>query len=72
MEARLMALRREILRQNPVYHNAWRAFGAWLENFPKATPEELNKLWDDFLKERAASDALRREVESAMVKPLTQ
>lgn len=69
LEARLVALRREILRQNPVYHNAWRAFGTWLENFPSAKPEALNKLWDDFLKERAAADALRREVESVLASP---
>ena len=68
MEARLATLRREILRQNPVYHNAWRLFGAWLENFPKAKPEELDKLWENFLKERQAADVLRSEVESTLSK----
>jgi len=71
MEARLASLRREILRQNPVYHNAWRAFGAWLEGFPGAKPEELNGLWADFLKERAAAEALRREVDGALLKAST-
>lgn len=68
MEARLTLLRREILRQNPVYHNAWRTLGAWLENFSNAKPEELNKLWDDFLKEHEAADALRHEIESNLSK----
>lgn len=68
MEARLAALRREILRQNPVYHNAWRALGYWLENFSSAPPEVLQKLWDDFLKEREAADVLRREVDGVLLK----
>jgi hypothetical protein len=72
MEARLAALRREILRQNPVYHNAWRAFGAWLENFSSAKPEELQKLWDDFLKEREAAAALRREADEVLLKASAQ
>ncbi len=71
MEARLAALRREILRQNPVYHNAWRAFGRWLENFSGAKPEELNALWGDFLKEREGAEALRREVDGALLKVST-
>ncbi len=72
MGARLTALRREILRQNPVYHNAWRAFGAWLENFSSAKPEELQKLWDDFLKEREAAEVLRREVDGVLLKASAQ
>lgn len=71
MAARLASLRLEILRQNPVYHNAWRAFGAWLENFPQAKPEALNQLWEDFLRERLAAEALRREVEAALSHPST-
>jgi len=66
MKSRLIALRRELLRQNPVYHNAWRTLGTWLENFPTASPEELNELWDDFLKERNAANELRKEIESAL------
>lgn len=69
MSARLLALRREILRQNPVYHNAWRAFGAWLENLPAGRPEELAKLWGEFVAEKAAAEALRREVEAALADP---
>lgn len=70
MQARLMGLRREILRQNPVYHNAWRTFGAWLERFSDAKPEELTALWGEFQKERREADELRREVESALEGPI--
>lgn len=66
MQARLAGLRREILRQNPVYHNAWRTFGAWLEKFPVAKPEELAALWAEYQAERKQADQLRREVEAAM------
>jgi hypothetical protein len=66
MQARLGGLRREILRQNPVYHNAWRTFGAWLERFPDAKPEELAALWAEYQTERKQADELRREVEAAM------
>lgn len=69
IEARLLALRREILRQNPVYHNAWRAFGAWLERVAEGKPDELAKLWSEYVAEKQAADALRREVEAAMVSP---
>jgi hypothetical protein len=66
MQARLSGLRREILRQNPVFHNSWRTFGAWLERFPTAKPEELATLWAEYQQERKLSDELRREVEAAM------
>ena len=66
MQGRLTCLRREILRQNPVYHNAWRTFGAWLERFPVATPEELTALWAAYQLERRQAEELRREVESAL------
>jgi hypothetical protein len=66
MQARLSGLRREILRQNPVFHNSWRTFGAWLERFPTAKPEELAALWAEYQQERKLSDELRREVEAAM------
>jgi hypothetical protein len=67
--ARLLALRREILRQNPVYHNSWRTFGSWLEAFGTAKPEELARLWSDYLTERRQADELRREVEAALAAP---
>jgi hypothetical protein len=66
IKARLAGLRREILRQNPVFHNSWRTFGAWLERFPEAKPEELAALWADYQQERKLADELRREVEAAM------
>ena len=66
---RQSALRREIIRQNPVYHNAWRAFGAWLERFNGGTIEELDLLWADYLKERQLAEALRREIEAALLTP---
>ena len=66
IKARLAGLRREILRQNPVFHNAWRTFGAWLERFPDAKPEELATLWAEYQKERKLADELRQEVEAAM------
>jgi len=66
VEGRLRGLRREVLRQNPVYHNAWRTFGTWLEAFEKASPEELAKLWAQYQEERRLADSLRREVEAAM------
>ena len=67
--SRLVALRREILRQNPVYHNSWRTFGAWLEAFGTAAPEELGRLWKDYAAERKQADELRREVEAALLAP---
>ena len=66
VRSRLVALRREILRQNPVYHNAWRTFGAWLERLPDGKPAELAALWDEYLKERRQADELRRDVEAAL------
>lgn len=66
IDARLKGLRREVLRQNPVYHNAWRTFGTWLEAFEKGKPEELAKLWAQYQEERRLADSLRREVEAAM------
>jgi hypothetical protein len=66
IQARLTGLRREILRQNPVYHNAWRTFGAWLEKFPSAKPAELAVLWADYEQERRQAEELRREIEAAM------
>lgn len=69
MRERLAAVRREILRQNPVHANAWRTFGAWLERFEKASPEELDRLWADFRKEQTAARELAREVEAALAAP---
>ena len=66
MAARLAALRRDILRQNPVAHNAWRSLGAWLEAYPSATPEALDRLWAGYLLDRQAAEGLAREVESAL------
>ena len=66
MQGRLSGLRREILRQNPVFHNAWRTFGAWLERFPTAKPEELATLWAEYQQERKLAEELRREVDAAM------
>jgi hypothetical protein len=66
VQGRLSGLRREILRQNPVYHNAWRTFGAWLEKFPSAKPAELAVLWGEYEQERRQAEELRREVEAAM------
>ena len=68
-QARLSSLRRELLRQNPVYHNAWRTLGAWLERFPDGKPEELASLWADYQKERRLAEELRRDVEAAMETP---
>jgi hypothetical protein len=69
VRSRLVALRREILRQNPVYHNAWRTFGAWLERLQEGKPEELAALWGEYQKERRQAEELRREVEAAMESP---
>lgn len=69
MEARLLTLRREILRQNPVYHNAWRTLGAWLERFPKSAPEELDRLWAEFEKETREAEVLRQEIQGALAEP---
>ncbi len=72
MRARLAKLRREILRQNPVYANAWRDFGAWLERFEKGSPEELAERWERFRQERSAAGALAGEVEAALAAPAGQ
>ena len=72
MKSRLVALRREVLRQNPVYHNAWRILGTWLENFSTASPEELDQQWAEFLKERTAANELRKEIEGALADSLSK
>lgn len=72
MKSRLVALRRELLRQNPVYHNAWRTLGSWLENFSTATPESLDQQWDEFLKEKSLANDLRKEIEGALSSVSTQ
>ena len=72
MNARLVALRREVLRQNPVYHNTWRTLGAWLENFSTAQPDELDQQWEEFLKERGAANELRKEIEAALSSALSK
>lgn len=66
VEVRLRGLRREIIRQNPVYHNAWRALGLWLERFQDAEPAELEALWRQFEKERKDARSLQYEVETAL------
>ena len=70
LAARLVTLRRELLRQNPVYHNAVRSFGAWLEAFPAASPEELGRLWAQYAEERRQAEELRREIETLLEAPL--
>ncbi len=72
MKSRLVALRRELLRQNPVYHNAWRTLGTWLENFSTAKPEELDQQWEEFLKERRVANELRKEIETALSADLSK
>ncbi len=69
MESRLLVLRREILRQNPVYHNAWRTLGAWLERFPKSSPEELDAIWADFQKEVREAEVMRKEIQGVLAEP---
>lgn len=69
VETRLRGLRREIIRQNPVFHNAWRSLGLWLERFESAEPAELDALWRQFEQERKEARALRAEIESALAGP---
>lgn len=66
MAERLVQLRRGILRQNPVAHNAWRSLGAWLEAYPSASEAELNRLWQVYVDDRSAASRLAVEVEQAM------
>ena len=69
MAGRLVQLRRGILRQNPVAHNAWRSLGAWLEAYPSATEAELSRLWQAYVDDRSAAGRLAVEVEQAMSAP---
>ncbi len=69
MAERLVQLRRGILRQNPVAHNAWRSLGAWLEAYPSASEVELNRLWQVYVDDRSAASRLAVEVEQAMSPP---
>jgi hypothetical protein len=64
-----LVLRREILRQNPVYHNAWRTLGAWLERFPKSSPEELDAIWADFQKEVRDAELMRKDIQAVLPGP---
>ena len=66
MAARLVQLRRDILRQNPVAHNSWRCLGSWMEAFPTGTEKELDDLWQAFVYERQGAENLAQEVERAM------
>ena len=66
MATRLATLRRDILRQNPVAHNAWRSLGAWLEAYPTAEPEALDRLWAGYLLDRKGAERLADEVEAAL------
>lgn len=66
MAARLLRLRRDILRQNPVAHNAWRSLGAWLEAYPTADEAELTRLWQVYADDRAAAGRLAEEVDRAL------
>jgi hypothetical protein len=66
MAARLVQLRRDILRQNPVAHNSWRCLGSWMEAFPTGTEKELDDLWQAFVYERQGAENLALEVERAM------
>lgn len=68
-QARLSSLRRELLRQNPIYHNAWRAYGSWLENLALGKPDVLAGLWAQYLEERRLADELGAQVESALSPP---
>ncbi len=66
MAARLVQLRKDILRQNPVAHNSWRCLGSWMEAFPTGTEKELDDLWQAFVYERQGAENLAQEVERAM------
>jgi len=66
MAERFAKLRLGILRQNPVAHNAWRSLGAWLEAFPSASEQDLDRLWKTFEEDRAAARRLADEVEHAL------
>jgi len=69
MADRLLRLRRGILRQNPVAHNAWRSLGAWLEAYPESTEANLDRLWQVYLNDRAAAGRLADEVDRALSAP---
>ena len=69
MAERLVQLRKDILRQNPVAHNSWRCLGSWLEAFPTGTEKELDDLWQAFVYERQGAENLAQEVERAMAAP---
>lgn len=69
MAERLLRLRRGILRQNPVAHNAWRSLGAWLEAYPESSEADLDRLWQVYLDERASAARLADEVERALAPP---
>lgn len=69
MAERLQRLRRGILRQNPVVHNAWRSLGTWLEAYPESSEAELDRLWQVYLDDRAAAGRLADEIERALAAP---
>lgn len=69
MTQRLLTLRREIIRQNPVAHNSWRTLGAWLEAYATGEPERLDRLWAAYLLDRQAAERLAAEVDSELAAP---
>jgi hypothetical protein len=63
---RHLHLKRELFRANPVWHNAWRAYGVFLENFHRADEAILLKLWATARTEAVQAAALESEVARAL------
>ncbi|MDR2844945.1 MAG: hypothetical protein LBV28_02500 [Puniceicoccales bacterium] len=65
---RLHQFRFDILRVNPVWHNAWRAYGVFLEKFSDANESTLRKLWEEAQREIEQAGALEEEIKRTLGK----
>jgi hypothetical protein len=59
---RLRRLKYDIPRANPIWHNAWRAYGVFLEKFPTASETELTNLCEQTTAETNISLALESKI----------
>lgn len=63
---RIFEIKRDLLRANPVWFNALRDFGVFLEKLPVASPEELRALAAGVRAEAAHATTLTEEIDAAL------
>ncbi len=66
---RVMDIKAELPRANPVWHNALRAHGIFLEKLPEADEAELRRLLDDARAETEIARETSAEIAGALASP---